>query len=235
MKPATATATALVLAAGSAACNVSQDGANDILRFTPTDCGQLGCNFADSIGVGGTISVQLESLGGTPTAGLDLVSGDPAIMDVFRREDLGGRPAWDVVALGAGVADLVAVDGGTEVDFLEVSMQDVAALTMVPFVGDIVETSVDGYDEAYAVQADAIVSWSVRPLIAGDALTMGRFEMEIAVDAGAPSVLDHLQDNADLAAGYLSVALPAGGYPLEFNVAGNYDVVLRARIDAVAP
>src|SRR5262245_42834822 len=117
-----ALALGLALVAG---CNISQSGANERLDFTPTECGYklVGCNFADSIAVGGTIEVQIAARDGGTTTGIDLATDTPDILAVERVPGSSPR-TWQVTALGAGVGRLAALDeGGEEVDFLEVPMQ----------------------------------------------------------------------------------------------------------------
>jgi hypothetical protein len=212
----------------SAACNTSKTGANDRLSFTPVDCGDHGaggCDFDDSIGVGGTVSVTLDSLDGTATAGLDLASADPSVLTVVPTADIGGEPAWDLTAVGPGVARLAAIDpDATEIDFVEVSTQDVTGLTMEPLVGSPVGPTQEGdYDEAFTVNADTAYSWVIRPLIAGDAITMGRFSYETVLNQGDPDITLYEAENSDRPNGYLYVTLPAGDYPVEFQLSQDPD------------
>lgn len=224
----------LAAVALAAACNTPREGAYGNVRFTPRECGQVGgCDFDDSIGVGGTISVTISGIAGFSTAGVDLRSDDPDLLAVTRRADLGGQPAWDLTSLASGVAGLRAVRDGETVDLLEIPMQEVQYLTMVPFVGDIVgPTEEEGYDEAFTVNADQAVSWFVRPAIAGGATTMGRFAFETVLDAGSPRVTDHEESNSDRPNGYLYVTLPSGDYPVRFELSRDQDVYVEAIIHA---
>ena len=218
-----------------AACNQSQAGVNDRILFTPTDCGQVGgCAFDDSVGVHGTISLQITGIDGQPTAGVDLASRDLAVAQVSRRADINNAAAWDLAAIAPGVVDVAAIDSnGIEIDFVQVGVQDVTRLTMVPFVGDVVGPSPEtGYDEAFTVNAGVEVTWFVRPLIAGDVTTMGRFAFETVLDSGQPAVTDHELANSDRPNGYLSVSLPAGTYPLRFELSADPDVGVEAVIHA---
>jgi hypothetical protein len=219
----------------AAACNTSQTGANGNVEFTPTQCGQIGgCDFEDSIGVGGVINVTLNGLDGFSTAGLDLASRDPSLMDVRPGEDVGGEPSWEVQSLGAGVVELAALDrDGNEVDFIEVPMQEDTRLTMEPVAGDIVGPVAEGdIDEAFQVNADALVSWSIRPVIAGDVTTMGRYQFQSteAIDLSA-----YETESSDRANGYLYLQLPIGDYPIVFELADNADIFVTAIIHAVGP
>ncbi len=105
-------------------------------------------------------------------------------------------------------------------------MQDVTKLTMQPFVGDVVGPTVEGnYDEAFSVNANTNVSWFIRPLIAGDVETMGLFTFETVINQGDPDVTLYEATNSDRPNGYLYVNLPAGDYPVEFQLSLNPDVV----------
>jgi len=233
MRPATCLAAAATLAA--VACNQSRSGVNDLILFTPVECGQVGCDLDDSVGVYGTISLQITGINGQSSAGLDLASRDPGVATVTRRDDVAGAPAWDLHAVRAGVADIAAVDvDGSEIDFVEVPVQDVVALTMVPFVGDIVGPAAEsGYDEAFTVNAGEDVSWYVRPLIAGDVTTMGRFSFETVLDAGAPLITDFEASNSDRPNGYLFVRLVAGDYPVRFELTEDGAIGVEAIIHAL--
>jgi hypothetical protein len=216
-----------------AACNTPQSGVNDRIDFTPTQCGAVsGCAFDDGIGKGGVISVQISGIGAQPTAGLDLASRHPNIMTVARRADIGNAPAWDLTGLAQGFADLAAVDtDGVEIDHIQVEIHELRRLTMIGFVGDIVETSAPDFDEAFIVNADQQVSWLIRPVAPLDHVPMGRFTYETVGDLGAFEL-----ENSDRPNGHLSVNLPAGEYPIEFQLSVDPDnIFVSALITATAP
>jgi hypothetical protein len=217
-----------------AACNQSRAGVNDKILFTPVECGQLSCDFDDSVGVFGTIALQITGIDGQATAGLDLASRDTSVATVERRDDVGNAPAWDLHAHAAGVVEVAAVDtDGTEIDFVQIGIQDVTRLTMLPVVGDVVGPSTEAdYDEAFTVNADEPVSWSIRPVIAGDVTTMGRFSFETVLDAGGPDLTQFETASSDRPNGYLYVQLPAGDYPVRFEVTEDIDVAVEAIIHA---
>ncbi|MCA9677660.1 MAG: hypothetical protein H6709_04485 [Kofleriaceae bacterium] len=233
------TATLLVaaaIAAGAAACNTPTEGANGNLQFTPQLCGGfMSCDFNDSIGVYGQINVTIDGLNGTSTAGLDLASDDTSVLTVEPGEDIGGQPSWVLTATGAGVARLAALTpGAEEVDFVEVGVQDVQYLTLESFVGDAVGPSDEaGYDEGWTVNADQLVSWYVRPRIAGDAPTMGRFSIETVLDAGNDWLTGTEESSSDRPNGYLYVRLPVGDYPIRFEVTEDPGIGVDAMIHAV--
>lgn len=218
-----------------AACNTSQTGANGAVAFTPVQCGELGgCDFADSIGVGGVINVTISGIDGTPTAGLDLASRDESRLAVEPGEDVGGEPSWLLTALAPGVAQLAAIDpDGQEVDFIEVPMQEVTRLTMVPFAGDQTELGPEGdYDEAFQMMADTAASWSVRPVIAGDVTTMGRYAFTNI--QGTPDLTQYEAANSDPANGYLYVEhIGFGDYPIEFQLSIDGGIFVSAIIHVI--
>jgi hypothetical protein len=219
-----------------AACNTSQSGNNDRVAFTPTNCGVIGCNFADGIGVFGRISVQISGIDGQPTAGLDLASTDTAVLSVERQADIGGAPAWELTAHAPGVVDLAALDAGTEIDFITVDILDVVALHMNEFVGDIVEQDDPEYDQWFTVDAGEQVSWLIRPVTADEEQPMGRFDFQTVTYEGAPDVTQYELENSDRPTGHLSVNLEVGDYPVEFRLTEAFEeIYVTALISAVAP
>jgi hypothetical protein len=214
-----------------AACNQSQAGVNERILFTPVQCGQPldGCDFDDSVGLHGTISLQISGIDGQPTAGLDLASRDPSVAQVSRRADISNAPAWDLAALAPGVVDVAAIDSnGIEIDFVQVGVQEVVGLTMVPVDTSIVGPDVEeGYDEAFTIKADLNASWLVRPLIAGDVTTMGRFAFTPVLDPLATQVQGSDPDN-----GLLAIKVPAGTYPVSFSLSADPAIAIEAVIHA---
>jgi len=80
---------AMALAAG---CNTSTEGARGNVDFTPDECGRAGgCNFADTLGVGGITNVQIMGIEGFSTAGLDLASDNLEVLAVTPIADVGGH------------------------------------------------------------------------------------------------------------------------------------------------
>jgi hypothetical protein len=218
---------------GLAACNTSQEGAQGNILFTPDECGRLdGCDFADSIGVGGTIQVHIQGIDGFSTAGVTLASDDPMVLDVQAIGDVGGRPTWEATGTGAGVGRIVAYDAAdTQVDFLEVGVQELAGLILDPFVGDAVGPTADGtYDEIWSVNADQPTSFQVTPVIGADVPTMGVYQYVAVID----NVMEaSLEEGADLGAGYLYFSAPAGDYEVSFATAFDGSIALDALIQAV--
>lgn len=203
--------------AATAACDVSQEGDQGNIRFTPTDCGRVGgCDFEDSVGVGGTIAVQIEGIEGFSTAGVTLEAADPEVIALAPIGDIGNRPAWEITGIGAGVSRIIAYDSDdNEVDSLDVPVQELIGLTLENFVGDAVGPLDDSvYDEAWTVNADEPVSFYVTPLIAGSVPTMGRYDYITAVDQGMEA---GMLEGADPAAGYIYFNVPAGDYTADFD------------------
>jgi len=199
----------LVLAA--VGCNESQRGANDLIRFTPDNCGRPdGCTFDDGIGVGGLIDVRISGIGSQPTAGLDLVSDDPNVFDVMPTADIGGESAWEIFAAAPGVARLVAVDtNDAEVDYIDVVVRSVDGLIMMNTLGDAVgpDTTDLDYDEVWAVNAQTDVVFWVQPVGTNATRVMGRYVYDVELD---PGILDNL-NNTTVSDGRLSWSVPGSG------------------------
>jgi hypothetical protein len=192
------------------ACNVSTDGANGNVTFTPTDCGRIGCDFDNSMGVGGTIQVQIAGIEGVSTAGADLISDDPSLLSVTAV----GQPTWELQSLAPGVARLTVLDSqGADLDFLEVPMQELTGLIGTNILGDAVGPSDDAsFDEVWTVNADEAVSFQVTPVIGIDSPTMGKYVYTATVDAGLEAGLI----DTNLSEGYLYFEVPAGQYTASF-------------------
>ncbi len=205
----------LALAALTAvACDVTTQGANGNVNFTPTECGRFACDFDDTIGVGGTIEVQIAGVDGVTTAGATLVSDDPSLLSVRPIGDIGGRPTWELQSLAAGVARLTVLDAiDDELDFIEVPMQEVAGLITNNVLGNAVGPSSDAsFDEIWTVNADESVSFQVTPVVGIDSEVMGRYVYTATIDAGLQAGL--IDD--DLSEGYLYFSVPAGEYAASF-------------------
>lgn len=195
------------------ACDTSTDGANGNVAFTPTDCGRLGCDFDDSIGVGGTIEVQIMGLEGISTAGADLISEDLELLSVRKVADR-GQPTWELQSLAAGVAILTVLDSeGADLDFLEVPMQELTGLIGSNILGNAVGPADDvTFDEVWTVNADEAVSFQVTPVIGIDVPAMGKYVYTATIDAGLEEGL--IEPN--LSDGYLYFEVPAGEYAASF-------------------
>ena len=206
-------AVATVAALFTTACNTSTDGANGYVTFTPSECGRFSCDFDDSIGVGGTIEVQITGLEGVSTAGADLVSDDPEFLSVTPIADR-GQPTWELQALAAGVARLTVLDPDDAVlDFIEVPIQELTGLIAENVLGDAVGPADDAsFDEVWKVNADEGVSFQITPAIGIDAPAMGKYVYTATIDAGLE---DGLVDN-NLSGGYLYFNVPAGQYAASF-------------------
>lgn len=216
-------------------CNESKEGAYENVLFTPRDCGawNTGCDFDDSIGVGGLINVQIQGIDGFPTAGVSLATDDPTVLDVTPIADIGGRPAWQLMGLDAGVARLEAYDANQElVDFLEIGVQAVTGLMLEDFVGDAVATDPGEYDETWIVQADQDTSFYVVPTIGVGVRTMGRFPFDAYLDT---AMTDGLLATADLTDGYLAFNVAAGDYVVSFETTSSDLITLDVLISAQAP
>jgi hypothetical protein len=200
-------------------CNTTTDGANGLVAFTPDNCSTedlRGCDFEDSLGVGGQAYVQIMGIDGFSTAGVTLVTDDPDVLVIEPVADFGGRPTWEITGTGPGVARIVALDTGeVEVDFVEVGVQLLSGLALEDFIGDAVGPTEDPeFDEVWTINADEQVSFYVNPLIGDGVPTMGRYQyaatIDAAIEAGGTV-------NQDPAGGYLDFTVPAGEYVVSFD------------------
>jgi hypothetical protein len=217
----------LAACAGAAACNVSEEGAEGNVIYTPDECGRLeGCDFADSIAVGGTIEVNIRGAEGVSTAGLDLVSSDIAVLTVTAIPDV-GQPTWELTAVAAGVANLLAIDQAENtVDFIEVAVQELSGLRLDNLVGDAVgPTSDETYDEIWSVNAGQDVSFYVTPLVGADPI-MGLLQYNVTIDE---TLENSMLEGADIVGGYYYFNAPAGQYVL--NITADNGVPLDVLFD----
>jgi hypothetical protein len=200
----------LLLISLLAACNATSEGARGVVEFTPRDCGRIGCDFDDSIGVGGVLNVQIRGTDGVSTAGVVLASSDEDVLAVTAIADLGGAPAWELEGISAGVARLEAIDADDGVvDFLAVGVEEVSGLSLENVLGDAVGPEIaEGYDEAWQINADAAVSFQVTPTIGEGAPTMGRFLYDVSLDEPIAQGLIE----PDPSEGYLYFQVAAGEY-----------------------
>lgn len=204
------------LALAATGCNETKTGANGNIAFTPSDCGRTadGCDFEDSVAVGGLIHIQISGLEGFSTIGVDLASDDLSVLELSPMGDVGGRPTWSAVGISPGVARVAALKDGIEVDFIEVGVQQVTALGLQNFVGDAVGPTSDAdFDEIWQVNGGQNTSFYVLPLIGEGVPTMGRFTYTPTLDSGLAA---GLVDGGDLEAGYLYFNVPEGDYTVSF-------------------
>jgi hypothetical protein len=216
-------------------CNTSQEGVYDNIAFTPRDCGawNTGCNFDDSVGVGGLVNVTISGIDNFPTAGVTLGSDDVSVLDVAPTSDIGGRPAWELFGVAEGVARLEAYDADDVlVDFIEVGVQALTGLVFDDWHGDAIATDPGDYDEAWIVQAGEDTSFYVIPTIGDEARTMGRYEYEAFLDAEMSS---NLLMSADLGEGYLAFNVPEGDYEVSFETVSAGPISIDVFISAEAP
>ncbi len=216
----------------TAACDTSAEGDQGNISFTPTECGRIsGCNFDDSIGVGGSLAVQISGLAGASTAGLDVISDDPSRVTAVATSDIGGKPAWELVGVSAGAVRLIAVDASnTEVDSLTVGAQELTGMILDDFIGNAVQTTASAdVDETWRVVANEDTSFYVVPTIGTSVPTMGRFTYTATLDA---EISTGLLNSADVGNGYLAFNVPAGTYVVTFvnNVGMQFDAEIIAEM-----
>ncbi len=204
----------LTAVAALAACNTSTEGAIGNIAFTPTDCGLVGCNLDDSIGVGGVIQMHIAGLAGISTAGASMVSDNPELLSVIVVPDVGGQPTWELQALAAGVPS-VTVYGADEtvLDFVEIPTQDLSGIISQNILGEAVGPSADAtFNELWVVNANESVSFQVTPVIGIDVPVMGKYVYTATLDA----VIDAGLLDDTVSDGYLYFNVPAGQYPVSF-------------------
>lgn len=193
-----------------AACewNEVEQGRLGRLELTPSDCGQLSCDLDEGIATGSDLSITVRAKDGGSASGLRLVSSAPWVVDVIEREWDGFEPRFRVLGTGAGLADLIVIDGdGYEVDYLPVEVATVADLE-VSLVGEgASEIAVAGYDSAYEIQAGVETTIDVIGTSRGRDLT-GDFEYAVFLDADLSAAL---QSGSDLGGGHLRLLVPAAG------------------------
>ena len=218
---------AMALATG---CNTSTEGAAGNVLFTPDDCGRVGgCDFGDALGVGGTAQVQISGVGDFSTAGIDLASDAPEILQVTKIPDVAGRPAWEIFGTGEGIAHLAAVDpGGVEVDFIEFDVLQPARLTVEVFSGNAVGPFDDpNYDERWTVNANEQNIFLLTPLASDDEPIMGVYQYVPFVEVAEFD--DYINNTDNLNRGTLDFTAPAGNYGLQFSVPDsniNYSILI---------
>lgn len=221
-------------AATVAGCNEGQSGANDLVSFTPRNCGNelLGCSFDKRLALWADTDVQIEGIDGFSTAGIDLASADPALLTVTKVPDVGGRPTWSLHAAGVGLARLSAVDSnGDEVDYTGVEIRQAQSLTLTKVLGEAVGPSFEGGAETWTVNAGQPVSFQARMVADGQEM-IGRIGYTLTVPSGSPLPTAELNGSAP-AQGYLYVMPPAGNHPftmaLEVAPDVEVDAVLKAQ------
>lgn len=203
---------ALFAASLAVGCNTTTPGEQGNVLFTPDECGRLGgCNFADSIGVGGLVNVQIAGADGFSTAGIELESSDESVLLVTAIADVNGQPTWELFGVGSGTAGLLAVDGDRNaVDSIDVAVVQPTKLTMVNFIGDAVGPLTDSpdFDETWEVNLGQRVVFHTTPVNELDNPIMGRYVYDAAVD---PGLTADINDTELLGAGQLDVTPTAPG------------------------
>ena len=204
------------LAFAAVACNDTETGAEGLVLFTPDQCDLMGtgCDFDDGIAVGGIVNVWISGADqSVSTVGFDLESDDPNVFTVGPIGDVAGRPTWEIVGTGAGVARLYAVDAdGSDVDFLEVAVQELEALRLVQTLGDAVgPTSDSEFDEIWQINANMETWFYIEPMVGLERI-MGIMQYGIVIDEGLEA---GLAEGSDVTGGFYKINVPAGDYTLE--------------------
>ncbi len=217
-----------------AACNESRPGANNLIDFTPLECGNLllGCTFDKSLALWANTDVQIAGIDGYPTAGLTLVSRDPSVLTVNAIPDVGGRPTWDLHAAGEGVATLAAVDADdNEIDFTEVAVRQAQRLSLVRVLGNAVGPTQVGAVQEWTVTAEQPVSFQARMIVDESAELIGRIGYTTTFPEGSRLLASEI-GGSDREKGYLYVSPPAGVHTFSFELAVAPDVKIEAALRA---
>jgi hypothetical protein len=220
--------------AATTACNTSTTGDQNRLQFTPINCGNplLGCDLASGLIVGGELDLEVRGLEGISTDGLTLSTSTTATVVVLEVLDAPVR-TFSLRGLSPGTARLEAHDAnGDDVDSLTFNVADADRLALHKIAGEATgPTAETGVDEAWAVDADALVSFQAVAM-KEDYWLIGRLAFLFSEPTGN-SVLTTEQSSSDRPSGYLYVQPPAGDYRFAFTIDGNpafsVDVALHAR------
>lgn len=175
-------------------CNITTQGNEGNVAFTPDECGRFGgCNFANGIGVGGILNVNISGLEGFSTIGINLESSDPEVLQIEPIGDVNGEPTWSLIGLNPGNARLVAVDADLfEADYIDVEVVEPAGLTLMAVAGDAVGPTFDSpdFDEVWRVNRDERVIFHATPFIGVDTPVMGRYEYAAVIDEAMTEMVD---------------------------------------------
>jgi hypothetical protein len=208
--------TVSLLSAAACDWNQVEHGRYDVLTFTPDDCGREGCDLDDEIAVGGALTVQIEAVDGDDDVfGLTLISSDPYVIDVYPIYEGSFWSEYEVIAYGAGWADLIAIDGaGYEVDYVTVYVAHPDTLFLHDRVGNAgwADRSRPEADETWTVRAGELVSLEARPAYDGFEM-MGRMTFDVEIDE---SLLVTLDPASRLTEGRLDFRPTAGTHDVRF-------------------
>jgi len=203
----------------SVACGGSE-GQEGKVTFTPLDCGRTSCSFDDPLAAGGRVALHVVGEEGVSTIGLDVRSSDGSKMTVEGIPDVGGRPTWELSALGAGELDLEVFrpgEGEVEdevIDRLTINISAVARLGLQNFIGSAVGPGAAGagFDETWSINADSPVSFRVTPFDSGDVAAMGLFDYTVTLD----TELEQGLIDRNTSEGRLYLSSPAGTWMAEW-------------------
>lgn len=175
-------------------CNVTVEGNEGNVSFTPRDCGRelSGCDLAGGIGVGGVLNIQISGLNGFSTVGINLESADLEVLDVTPTGDVDGEPTWSLNGLNPGTARLMALDSDNVVaDYIDVDIVQPDRLTLVP-VGNAVGPTFENpdFDEVWQLNANERIVFHVTPVMGVDAPVMGRYEYAAVLDEAMLEMVD---------------------------------------------
>lgn len=216
---------ASVLAMG---CDVSTTGNQGAIAFTPDECGHFaGCNFANPIGVGGSLLAHISGIDGVSTVGIDLEASDPQILAVSPTGDIGGQPTWQLVGLAEGPVSILAVDAERQVvDFIDVSVVLPGKLMMENMLGEAVGPTADapGFDERWIVNTNERAVFYVVAAQEDETPVLGQYGYTYAVD---PGLMGDVTDPDSLSLGRLDITpTTPGQYSVVFESNAGHSIAV---------
>ncbi len=216
--------------ATAVACNSSTPGSNDLIGFSPLDCGRIGCSFDATIATGSRLNLHIAATE-INVRRLEVRSSDSQRLTVTPIVDIAGRPTWELHALAAGEVSLEAFrpssTGGEEptIDRLTINVDDLTNLRLVHFLGSASgPNQADGFDESWTVVANSPVSFRVTPFDSADVAMLGRFDYVVHLD---PELTSGLIDS-QVDEGRLYLRAPPGNFAAMWT--DNVGRTLRAQI-----
>jgi hypothetical protein len=216
----------------SAGCdwNTVSTGDHGVLTFTPDDCGQDGCDLRDSIVVGGSAKVTLDTVDDAyDVDGITLISSAPSVLRVEAEYRGSLWSDWRITGVGRGYAELIAIDwNGYEIDHIEVYVDWADRLTLDQRFGDAVGPEVSpGFDQVWTVNAYEDVGFQVEAIADGDRM-MGELGFAVDIDE---ALFASLRSGSDLAYGELYFNVAPGDYDVRFTAPDSttMNVLIRAR------
>ncbi len=212
--------------ASLAACNWNdvEQGRLGRVEMIPSSCGQPGCDLDDGIAVGGALELEVRAKDGLDASDLGLVSSAPWIVDVVRLDSFGGSPSFALRGIGAGRADLIAIDRyGYEVDYLPVEVAAIAGFEISASATGLTELTLPGLGGVFEVTEGTDVDLRIVGTSRGRELT-GEVQLTVALDAALATAM---LPGADPGRGELRFRAPSGSHDVQVIAPGGARTQLR--------